>query len=186
MKIYTKKALQEAYRQKQKLKYIFFWGHTPSQKGVIDKAIFSQWYSAKFTVEGIVYPTAEHFMMAEKARLFSQKELAEEIIATPSPAQAKALGRKVLRFDEEVWKKHRFEIVCRGNFAKFSQNSDLGEYLLQTGKKILVEASPVDAIWGIGMAYDHPDAENPLLWRGLNLLGFALMKVRDDLDNQPF
>ena len=82
---------------------------------------------------------------------------------------------------DEVWNAHRFDIVCRANFAKFSQHADLKAFLLQTGNRILVEASPVDSIWGIGLAQDDPHAENPLQWQGLNLLGFALMKVRDQM-----
>lgn len=179
---YTKKAIQEAFMQKQRLKFLFFWGHLLRQKGVLDSAIFSQWFPAEFVVENVKYPTAEHYMMAEKARLFEQETMVEKIISAKSPAQAKELGRKILNFDENRWKKHRFEIVFRGNLAKFSQNKDLGDYLLQTKKRILAEASPVDIIWGIGFEATHPKAENPLLWRGENLLGFALMQVRDELE----
>lgn len=178
---YTRQTVQEAFQRKEKLKYIFFWGHTPKQNGVLDTSVFSQWYPASFVLEKVVYPTAEHYMMAEKARLFGKNAIAEEIILAKTPAQAKSLGRQVLGFDENEWKKYRFEIVVRGNMAKFSQNKDLGDYLLQTGKRILVEASPIDEIWGIGLDRHNPKVENPLLWRGLNLLGFALMEVRDSL-----
>ena len=130
-------------------------------------------------LEGIRYPTAEHYMMAEKARLFGAPEIHRQILLTGSPAQAKALGRQISGFRDEIWNAHRFDIVCRGNQAKFAQPPDLHDFLMRTGKRILAEASPVDSIWGIGLAKDDPRAANPLHWQGLNLLGFALMKVRD-------
>ncbi|MDO4229537.1 MAG: NADAR family protein [Capnocytophaga sp.] len=181
MEIYDIETLQKAFQQKKKLKYVFFWGHTPSRMGVVDKAVFSQWYVAHFEVDSVIYPTAEHFMMAEKARLFGAKDIEKEILMATSPAKAKDLGRKIVNFDEKIWQQHRFEIVYRGNLAKFSQNTDLQAFLLATNQRILVEASPVDKIWGIGLEQNNPQVENPLLWKGLNLLGFALMKVRDDL-----
>ena len=91
------------------------------------------------------------------------------------------MGRDVKGFDDETWSRHRFEIVVRGNEAKFGQNEDLKAFLLSTGEDILVEASPVDRIWGIGLAEDDPCATNPAQWQGLNLLGFALMTVRSML-----
>ena len=179
--LYDLAALQDAFKRKAKLKYVFFWGHTPKQKGIADKAVFSQWYPAAFEVDGERYATAEHYMMAEKARLFGADGIRRQILQAGSPKQAKALGRQIVGFKDEVWNAHRFDIVCRANFAKFSQHADLKAFLLQTGNRILVEASPVDSIWGIGSAQDDPHAENPLQWQGLNLLGFALMKVRDQM-----
>jgi ribA/ribD-fused uncharacterized protein len=85
----------------------------------------------------------------------------------------------VIGFDEEVWVKHRFAIVCRANEAKFSQRPELRSFLVQTGSRALVEASPVDRVWGVGLAQDDERISNPNLWLGLNLLGFALMHVRD-------
>jgi hypothetical protein len=120
-------------------------------------------------------------MMAEKARLFGDEAIRQEILATTHPKQAKALGRQVANFDNDTWVKHRFEIVVQGNKAKFSQHESLRTFLHNTGKRVLVEASPVDKIWGIGLAEDHPDAIAPERWQGLNLLGFALMVVREQL-----
>jgi ribA/ribD-fused uncharacterized protein len=82
-------------------------------------------------------------------------------------------------FDEAAWLEERFSIVVRANQAKFSQNPELESFLRQTGSRFLVEASPVDRIWGIGLTRDDAKANDPNLWRGLNLLGFALMQVRD-------
>lgn len=120
-------------------------------------------------------------MMAEKALLFNQLEIREKIISSNSPAAAKKLGRQVENFDLKTWEEHRFEIVKKATYHKFTQNTDLKEFLLQTKKRILVEASPVDAIWGIGLAAEDNNATIPKKWRGLNLLGFALMEVRDEL-----
>jgi ribA/ribD-fused uncharacterized protein len=88
------------------------------------------------------------------------------------------LGRSVVGFDEQLWQQHRYEIVLTGNIAKFAQNKELCTFLLNSKNRILVEASPVDSIWGIGLAADDPLAMNPAMWHGLNLLGFALMEVR--------
>lgn len=120
-------------------------------------------------------------MMAEKARLFNDTALLAEIVAATTPKAAKALGRKIKNFEQETWVQHRFDIVVRANKAKFEQNETLKLFLLKTGSTVLAEASPTDKIWGIGLAADNPQAPDPSCWTGLNLLGFALMAVRDDL-----
>ena len=94
-------------------------------------------------------------------------------------AEAKALGRQVSNFDETTWNSKRFDIVVQGNIEKFTQNKDLEEFLLNTKESVLVEASPVDRIWGIGLAVDNEKVKNPKTWNGLNLLGFALMEARE-------
>lgn len=164
-----------------KVKYLFFWGHTPKDPAIVDKACFSQWYPAPFVEDQITYPTAEHYMMAKKAELFHDLAIRDQIIQQAHPNQAKALGRKVRNFDNKIWDAHKLAIVQQGSYLKFSQHAALKDYLLQTGDRILVEASPYDKVWGIGMAQDHPHAEQPARWRGENLLGFALMAARDRL-----
>ena len=173
--------IEKLTTEKQENKYLFFWGHQPNKDGSISKTCFSQWWLSSFDVDGITYKTAEHWMMAKKALLFNDKEIFEKIIQTKSPAEAKKLGREVKNYVDTVWLANRFEIVKEGNLHKFSQNKDLKEFLLNTNERILVEASPVDPIWGIGMAADHKEVNNPEKWQGLNLLGFALMEVRDEL-----
>ena len=171
-------SLLRAVRCGERPRYLFFWGHQPLPGGEIGKPCLSQWWSAPFVVENQRYATAEHFMMAEKARLFGDEEIRSLILKAASPSATKRLGRAVRGFDTQQWEEARFGIVVRGNQAKFGQNPDLGAFLLGTGDRVLVEASPVDRIWGIGLSADDPRAEDPEQWRGLNLLGFALMEVR--------
>lgn len=162
-------------------KYLLFWGHTPAKGKTVGPFVLSQWYPAAFSVDGLRYATAEHFMMAEKARLFGDEETRNRVIATSHPGAAKALGREVRGFDDAAWTGARFDIVVRGSVAKFGQNETLRTYLVETGSKVLVEASPVDTVWGTGLARDHVDASTVSKWRGLNLLGFALMQARREL-----
>lgn len=123
-------------------------------------------------------------MMVAKARLFGDASAASRILAAPDPAAAKKLGRAVRGFDEKVWASARYALVVAGNTAKFSQHPELGSFLLSIREDVIVEASPVDTIWGIGLAQNSPDALNPERWRGRNLLGFALMDVRAALRNR--
>ena len=168
------------FAQGQRPEYLLFWGHQAPKSGV-DKSCFSQWFEAEFIVDGIRYRTAEHFMMAGKARLFGDAETCERILAARTPAEAKKLGREIRNFDEAAWVAARLDIVTRGNIEKFAQNPALGAFLLGTGHQVLVEASPVDPIWGIGRAATDPAAQDPREWKGLNLLGFALMAAREAL-----
>jgi ribA/ribD-fused uncharacterized protein len=163
------------------VKYLHFWGHQPETDGTAGKGCLSQWYAAPFEVAGEQYATAEHWMMAEKARLFGDPDAERAAIDAPNPALAKAAGRTVRDFDDDVWVRERFEIVVRGNVHKFAAHSDLREFLLSTSSRVLVEASPRDRLWGIGMSVNNENAENPAAWRGLNLLGFALMEARERL-----
>lgn len=160
---------------------LLFWGHRPQRDGSVGSGCLSQWWPCTFTVGGITYPSAEHWMMAAKARLFGDEAGLAAVLAAASPGAAKAAGRAVSGFDEAAWAQARFDLVVAGNLAKFGQDDELGRFLVRTGSKVLVEASPLDRIWGIGLAADHPDAGRPSQWRGLNLLGFALMTVRDQL-----
>jgi ribA/ribD-fused uncharacterized protein len=165
------------------LKYIFFWGHTRPAGEEVGKFIFSQWYESPFAVEGYTYRTAEHWMMAQKAILFEDKEIFDKILQCYKPAEAKELGRQVRGYDDTLWNTQKFEIVKQGNIHKFGQHSLLKEYLLKTENRVLVEASPVDTIWGIGLSKDSKEINNINAWRGENLLGFALMETRDVLKN---
>jgi ribA/ribD-fused uncharacterized protein len=161
--------------------FCFFWGHKPSADGSITKSCFSQWWYSPFTVDGKTYPTAEHWMMAGKATLFGDTKIEKEILASPDPNSVKALGRKVANFNQDTWNTHKMEIVTLGNYHKFTQHPDLKTFLLNTGDKVLVEASPMDRVWGIGIGEKNENAHIPANWKGQNLLGYALMAVRDQL-----
>lgn len=163
------------------VKFLHFWGHTPRPDGQIGASCLSQWWPSPFVVDGVHYATAEHWMMAEKARLFDDPEAERGALSAASPAAAKKAGRLVRGFDETVWKRERFRIVRTGSVHKFGQLPELGAFLLGTGGRVLVEASPRDRIWGIGLTADDERAADPTRWRGLNLLGFALMEARAEL-----
>src|ERR1700744_3417145 len=162
-------------------KYLTFWGHQPLPSGEVGKGCLSQWWPSAFTVDGEIYASAEHFMMAGKALLFGDAETADRIRTARHPNEAKALGRQVRGFDEQRWTARRFDLVVTGNLAKFGQHPELRDFLLATGDRVLVEASPRDRIWGTGLAADHEHGTSPEHWPGLNLLGFALMEVRHQL-----
>ena len=159
--------------------YLFFWGHQLSCDGSITKSCLSQWYECRFVDGEMTYHTAEQYMMVGKARLFGDDSALSKIMSAHAPREYKEIGRSVKGFDDSVWRARRFEIVVHGNLLKFGQNEELKRFLLGTGSKILVEASPYDRIWGIGMSVDDPDIADPCKWRGQNLLGCALMTVRD-------
>ena len=164
-----------------RVKYLLFWGHRPQRDGSVGAGCLSQWWPAPFEVGGHTFATAEHFMMWRKATLFGDAEIAARVLAAAHPKQAKALGRQVRAFDEATWNAERSGIVAEGSTAKFGQNEDLKTFLTGTGDRVLVEASPTDRVWGIGLAATDPRAEDPAQWRGLNLLGFALMEARGRL-----
>jgi len=162
-------------------RYLFFWGHRAPPGGGVGPGCLSQWWPVSFTVDGLSYASAEHYMMAAKASLFGDETTASRVREAPHPGAAKALGREVAGFDEGEWSRHRFGIVVAGNLAKFGQHDDLRQFLRGTGDRVLVEAAPNDPIWGIGLAADDERAASPGTWLGLNLLGFALMEVRGRL-----
>jgi ribA/ribD-fused uncharacterized protein len=180
MKIRSNEQLIDKLSQDEKIKYVFFWGHQ-DKKGKTTKSCFSQWYDSPFIESDLKFLTAEHYMMHAKAVLFGDLAAATKVLSAKTPGEAKAIGREIQGFNEEQWLKNRFEIVVNANLAKFSYNSELRHFLINTGDRVLVEASPVDKIWGIGLAKDDPLAENPRGWQGLNLLGYALMEVRSQL-----
>ncbi|WP_031074754.1 NADAR family protein [Streptomyces sp. NRRL S-118] len=173
--------LLEQVNRGARMKYLHFWGHRPRPDGRIGASCLSQWWPAPFTVDGVRYATAEHWMMASKARLFGDADAERQAVEASSPAAAKKAGRLVRGFDEAIWARERFGIVVAGSEHKFGQHPQLRDFLLSTGGRVLVEASPMDRVWGIGLAATDPRAGNPAQWRGLNLLGFALMTARTRL-----
>lgn len=160
--------------------FVFFWNAGPPTTPPGSDCL-SQWYMAPFEVEGVRYLTAEHFMMAAKARHFHDEATLAAILAADHPSEAKKLGREVQNFNSAEWATVRYERVVQGNLAKFTQNPALRDFLVQTNPQILVEASPEDKIWGIGLTQEDARATQPAEWLGLNLMGFALMEVRHRL-----
>lgn len=164
------------YNEGEKLSFVFFWNIRDNNEE------FSNWYPSKFIVDGISYWCVEQYMMAQKAKLFDDYETLSEIMQSKYQKEIKALGRKVHNFDSKIWDENKEKIVYEGNFAKFSQNPNLRQKLLDTKDAILAEASPFDKIWGIGLSErDGVIIYNPNNWQGENLLGFILMKVRKEL-----
>ena len=181
MTIRDRAALQAHVESGGRPKFMFFWGHQPERDGSVGPGCLSQWWPAAFTVDGREFATAEHYMMWRKAVLFGDDEAAAQVLTAGHPQIAKAYGRGVRDFDDSVWERERFGIVVDGSVAKFGQHADLRGFLLGTGDRVLVEASPRDTVWGIGLGAKNGRASVPAEWRGLNLLGFALMEARDRL-----
>jgi ribA/ribD-fused uncharacterized protein len=153
-------------------KYEFFWSN---------KSPFSNWHPSAFELDGIAFNCAEQAMMYRKAMLFNDYDCADRIMASTDPWEQKKLGRQVKGFTQAVWEAERENVMFDILFAKFSQNKRLNEALMSTGDKVLVEASPHDRIWGIGLPESDPRAMDEAQWKGLNLLGKTLNRVRESL-----
>jgi ribA/ribD-fused uncharacterized protein len=156
-------------------KYVFFWGSE-----------LSNWYDCRrpFKYKGLTFFNSEQAFMWEKAVFFGDMETAKNIIGNPDPARCKRLGRLIKGFDVERWMVNSFTFMVAVNYAKFSQNVILKNTLLETEDKIIVEASPYDKIWGIGIHWEDDDCLDENKWKGMNLLGKALMEVRKKLKNE--
>jgi predicted NAD-dependent protein-ADP-ribosyltransferase YbiA (DUF1768 family) len=185
----------------QNMGFTFFW-HTSSP--------FSQWHPSLFTVKGRVFSSAEQFMMYCKAKLFQDEVIAEKILLINvnnsvvnefvntndgslvinsqlklkgwgvAQKEIKSLGRQIKNFSDQLWDRHKENYVYRGSCEKYQQNPKLKEILIAAGNTFMVEASPYDKVWGIGMKKDHPNTKNPAKWQGLNLLGNILTKIKNE------
>ena len=145
--------------------------------------LFSQWADIPMVIDGVEYSCNEQYMMAEKARLFGDDEMHAKIMASDNPEEMKMkFGRHVRNFDDSVWKANARDIVYKANYAKFTQNYDCLLELAYSRGKTVVEASPTDKIWGIGLDQFDPRATDESQWQGTNWLGEAIMKVRDELE----
>lgn len=153
---------------------------TTSQLVLFYGGPFSQWYPTQITIDGTTYNTAEQFMMAMKAQYFGDLDTKAKIMATKDPGEQKRLGRQVKNFEAPLWQTVGPEYVYMANLAKFSEPT-MKLMLLGTGDKEIAEASPYDSIWGIGLSENDPRALDKSQWRGTNLLGEAIMRVRNDL-----
>jgi ribA/ribD-fused uncharacterized protein len=159
------------------MKFTFFYS-----TGDFETGFFSQWFRSPFQdIEGIIYNTAEQYMMAQKALLFNDKETYSKIMNTKDSREQKNLGKEVKNFNQIIWDGMCSLIVYDGNLFKFSQNPEAANALIKTKGTILVEASPFDKIWGIGLGQNDSRIKDINQWQGKNLLGFVLTKVRDTL-----
>ena len=154
-------------------KYVFFWGGT-----------FSQWCPSEFTIDGVKYNCCEQYMMAKKALLFGDITMYDKIMSFKNPKDQKRAGRNVSGFDKDQWETVCREIVYEANYAKFTQNPKMKSELLKTGDRELVEASPYDTVWGIGLHETDPHILDKSKWKGTNRLGEAIMKVRETIKKE--
>ncbi len=151
--------------------------HNPNE----ENGYLSNWYPSSFTLDGVAFSSMEQYMMYRKAVCFGDEKVAAQILATEDVAEIKALGRIVSGYDESLWNGVRQIVIYDGLLAKFSQNSELGEQLKRTGSAVLAECAVKDRIWGIGLSMHDPDRLDRAKWQGQNLLGYALMMVREKL-----
>lgn len=161
--------------QKEKQPELFFF------ETAMNKSCLNHWWLEDFSVSTQNYKCLEQFMMEQKAELFQETSIKQKILEVNSPEQIQALGKEIKAFDQIIWDKFKYAIALQGNWNKFNQKRILREFLLSTGDTLLVGASLNDSIWGIPLSMDSPDTQNLLKWQGQNLLGFALMEVRDEL-----
>lgn len=154
-------------------KYVFFYGGP-----------FSNWYACKYESDGESYNCSEQQFIAAKAKLFNDLSALKVIMGTDDPSVQKRAGRLVENYNNDEWEKVRYQAMLEAVQAKFFQNKKLGKILLNTKNKTIVEASPIDTIWGVGIDASNPDILDETKWKGQNLLGKALMEVRDLLREQ--
>ncbi len=151
--------------------------HNPEE----ENGYLSNWYLSDFSIDGIKFSSMEQYMMYKKAVCFGDKDMANKILATDDVAEIKAFGRLVANYNESYWNGVRQIVVFEGLTAKFSQNEDLKAKLKATDNSILAECAVKDRIWGIGLSMNNPDRLQIDKWKGQNLLGYALMMVRERL-----
>ena len=144
----------------------------------------SNWYLSEFTADGVDFSSMEQYMMYRKAVTFGDEETSRQIMVTNDVGKIKALGRQVKNYNDTVWNGVRQIVIYEGLLQKFSQNPELREKLLATGEKLLAECAVQDKIWGIGLSMNDEKRFDILQWKGQNLLGFALMLVREKLAKQ--
>ena len=153
--------------------HIYFWN-----------GVYSQWSKSIFTEDGVTYPNAEQYMMQKKAEVFGATDILDQMKKTSDPRVVKGLGRKIKNFDDAIWDKHKMKIVTQAQILKFTQNPLLLEQLLEDRDRVIVEASPVDRVWGIGLHYDNDEVLNESNWNGQNLLGKCIMEAREQIINE--
>jgi len=152
---------------------VYFWG-----------GVYSQWAYSKFVENDIWFTSAEQYMMYKKALLFDDIETSIKILNIDNPRKVKKLGREIKNFDNKIWNENKIEIVTQGNILKFIQNEQLRDIMFKDSNLILVEASPYDKIWGVGLHFDDNLILNQDNWRGENLLGVCIMRAREFISKE--
>lgn len=173
--------LKQQYEGGARPGFLFFADIRAGSKETTNLTILTQWFRSPFLVDNELYHHAAHWMMVQKARLFNDPVAAVELLKMSDNKKIHERGKQISGFDQKHWEDHRYNIVMRGNLHKFTQHPALRAYLSGTYPLVLAEANPDDKVWGIGLSEDAPGASDPHLWNGHNLLGFALMEVRDVL-----
>ena len=173
--------LKQQYDSGTQPEFLFFSEMPAGPHSSSAHMMLAQWYPSGFSVQGDQYLHAAHWMMVQKAKLFDDDEAAASLLTLKDNREIKSRGRHIVGFDQRRWDDNKYSIVVLGNLHKFSQHPILRAYISETRPMVLTEANPDDGVWGIGMQENAPGATNPHHWRGLNLLGFALMEVRDIL-----
>ena len=151
--------------------------HNPNE----ENGFLSNWYLSSFIIDNVTYSSVEQYMMYQKAICFCDRDVARQIMETDDVSIIKSLGRAVSNYDDIIWSNIREKVVFDALMAKFSQNSELKKELLDTGDALLAECAVKDVIWGIGLSMNDPNRFQLDYWRGKNLLGYTLMKVREIL-----
>lgn len=151
--------------------------HNPNE----ENGYLSNWYMSDFVIDGIEFSSMEKYMMYQKALTFRDSETAQKILNANDVAQIKAYGRQVTNYEEVLWNGVRQLVVYRGLVEKFSQDTGLKKLLKETGDAVLAECAVHDKIWGIGLSMNDPNRFDIHKWKGKNLLGFTLMKVREEI-----
>lgn len=173
--------LLDRQAQGAELGFLPFWSHHPADSSEVDESCLSLWYALPFLADRMVYPTAEHWLMAQKARRFGDAQRLAMILEARTASEARQLGKSMPLAAPDAWEAQRFELAVAGNLIKFGQHPNLRAYLLATEPYILAYAHPTDLTWGVGLKAAHPDLPRPDRWPGQNLLGFALMEARHRL-----
>lgn len=161
--------------KRSEMKIICF--HNPDE----ENGFLSNWYLSPFSLNGVGFSSVEQYMMYQKAVCFNDLAIASKIMKTDDVAVIKSLGRAVSDYDDIVWSRIRENVVYDGLLAKFTQNNNLRDQLLETGECVLAECAVKDQVWGIGLSMKDPNRFDTGKWRGRNLLGHLLMKVRKQL-----
>lgn len=151
--------------------------HNPDE----ENGYLSNWYLSEFTINGVKFTSMEQYMMYQKAVCFHDNDIATQILLTSDVAQIKAFGRLVQNYDDHHWNGVRQLVIYEGLAAKFSQNPELLKMLKCTGDALIAECAVKDRIWGIGLSMTDPDRFDRTKWKGANLLGYALMIIREKL-----